>query len=64
MDHLIFILATAVARYYEFKRRRQLAGFEGCNLEVTKRFDVVMKSRGIVFGDVEVCGGVQFREED
>ncbi|KAK7065057.1 hypothetical protein R3P38DRAFT_3420468 [Favolaschia claudopus] len=45
MDHLISTLITQVVPYYALKQRRQKWGFEGIDIEVKKRQDIVEKSR-------------------
>jgi hypothetical protein len=54
MDHLLNTLLNDVLPYYALKQRRQDFGFEGINIEVKKRQDIVKKSKEYVPADIEV----------
>jgi acyl-[acyl carrier protein]--UDP-N-acetylglucosamine O-acyltransferase len=45
MDHLLSMLLNDVLPYYALKQRRQHLGFEGINIEVKKRQDIIKKSK-------------------
>ncbi|KAJ7468310.1 hypothetical protein B0H11DRAFT_1645644, partial [Mycena galericulata] len=44
LDHLIWTLLEAVLPYYALKQRRQDLGFEGPDLELKKRQDILERS--------------------
>jgi acyl-[acyl carrier protein]--UDP-N-acetylglucosamine O-acyltransferase len=54
MDHLISTLVNDVLPYYALKQRRQDLGFEGINIEVRKRQDILKRSEVYVAADIEV----------
>jgi len=60
MDHLLFILTDKVVAYYALKQRRQGFGFEGVDIEVQKRKDIVVRSKTIALSDIEVCAVLLF----
>ncbi|KAF8951341.1 hypothetical protein BDZ97DRAFT_1684876, partial [Flammula alnicola] len=41
LDHLLHVLVELVIPHFELKQRRQRTGFEGENLEVRKRQDII-----------------------
>jgi hypothetical protein len=53
LDHLLYILTERVVPYYSLKQRRQDFGFEGPDVEVKKRKDIVKKSAAYVEEDIE-----------
>ncbi|KAJ7846440.1 hypothetical protein B0H14DRAFT_2280555, partial [Mycena olivaceomarginata] len=53
MDHLISTLVNDVLPYYALKQRRQDLGFEGINIEVRKRQDILKRSEVYVAADIE-----------
>ncbi|KAF7371682.1 hypothetical protein MVEN_00024400 [Mycena venus] len=53
MDHLLSTLVTEVLPYYSLKQRRQDLGFEGIDIEVKKREDIVKRSKAYVKADIE-----------
>ncbi|KAJ7622380.1 hypothetical protein FB45DRAFT_838498 [Roridomyces roridus] len=53
LDHLISTLVTEVVPYYRFKQRRQDIGFEGPDVEVKKRRDIVQRSQQYTEDDFE-----------
>ncbi|KAJ7927049.1 hypothetical protein B0H13DRAFT_1459514, partial [Mycena leptocephala] len=44
LDHLISKLVNDVLPYYALKQRRQELGFEGVDIEVKKRHDILKRS--------------------
>ncbi|KAJ7779485.1 hypothetical protein DFH07DRAFT_730176, partial [Mycena maculata] len=44
LDHLLYILLHGVLPYYALKQRRQDLGFEGPDMEVKKRREIVQRS--------------------
>ncbi|KAJ7684260.1 hypothetical protein DFH06DRAFT_969472 [Mycena polygramma] len=54
MDHLIRTLVYDVVSYYSLKQRRQDLGFEGVDLEVQKRKDIIERSKTYLKDDIEV----------
>ncbi|KAJ6557622.1 hypothetical protein B0H19DRAFT_946092 [Mycena capillaripes] len=54
MDHLLSTLITEVVPYYSLKQRRQDLGFEGIDLEVRKRQEIMKRSQAYVKDDIEV----------
>ncbi|KAJ7483034.1 hypothetical protein B0H11DRAFT_1655615, partial [Mycena galericulata] len=53
MDHLLRTLVTEVLPYYALKQRRQDLGFEGIDIEVKKRQDIIKRSEAYVKEDIE-----------
>ncbi|KAJ7141811.1 hypothetical protein C8R46DRAFT_1200578 [Mycena filopes] len=60
LDHLLNTLLTEVLPYYALKQRRQDFGFEGVDIEVTKRKDIVARSKIYVKGDIEALGDAKY----
>ncbi|KAJ7110913.1 hypothetical protein C8R44DRAFT_633670 [Mycena epipterygia] len=54
LDHLLSTLLTEVLPYYALKQRRQDFGFEGVDIEVKKRQDVIERSKIYVKEDIVV----------
>ncbi|KAJ6527306.1 hypothetical protein DFH09DRAFT_935698 [Mycena vulgaris] len=54
LDHLVSTLVSDVLTYYALKQRRQEMGFEGDDIEVKKRRDIVERSKSYVAEDFEV----------
>ncbi|KAJ7926870.1 hypothetical protein B0H13DRAFT_1599252, partial [Mycena leptocephala] len=52
LDHLISKLVKDVLPYYALKQRRQEVGFEGVDIEVTKRRDILKRSKAYVKQDI------------
>ncbi|KAJ7618887.1 hypothetical protein DFH06DRAFT_909829, partial [Mycena polygramma] len=44
LDHLLYTLMKEVLPYFALKQRRQDIGFEGVDIEVRKRQDIVKRS--------------------
>ncbi|KAJ7161196.1 hypothetical protein C8R46DRAFT_905421 [Mycena filopes] len=58
LDHLLSTLLADVLPYYALKQRRQALGFEGVDIEVKKRKDIIERSKVYVKDDiVHVEGG-------
>ncbi|KAJ7092324.1 hypothetical protein B0H15DRAFT_905686 [Mycena belliarum] len=53
LDHLLSTLLNDVLPYYALKQRRQELGFEGVDIEVKKRCDVMERSKVYVKDDIE-----------
>ncbi|KAJ6551883.1 hypothetical protein B0H19DRAFT_940892 [Mycena capillaripes] len=60
MDHLLNTLISDVLPYYALKQRRQDLGFEGIDIEVKKRQDIVKRSEVYTKDDIVVWGGFLF----
>ncbi|KAJ6475794.1 hypothetical protein C8R47DRAFT_1323831 [Mycena vitilis] len=52
LDHLLYILINKVLAYYALRQRRQELGFEGEDVEVKKRRDIVERSKAYVKDDI------------
>ncbi|KAJ7282530.1 hypothetical protein C8J57DRAFT_1554562 [Mycena rebaudengoi] len=53
LDHLLHTLLNDVLPYYALKQRRQELGFEGPDLEVKKRKDIIKRSKVYVKDDIQ-----------
>ncbi|KAJ7743737.1 hypothetical protein DFH07DRAFT_711389, partial [Mycena maculata] len=53
MDHLVWTLIMQVMPYHSLKQRRQDLGFEGIDIEVRKRRDIVKRSQQYTKDDIE-----------
>jgi hypothetical protein len=54
LDHLINTLVNEVLPYYALKQRRQELGFEGVDIEVKKRQDILKRSKVYKKEDITV----------
>ncbi|KAJ7713668.1 hypothetical protein B0H16DRAFT_1809600, partial [Mycena metata] len=61
LDHLISTLVTEVLPYYALKQRRQAIGFEGPDIEVRKRQDIIQRSNTYQESDIEDLGDGNYR---
>ncbi|KAJ7821041.1 hypothetical protein B0H13DRAFT_1660608, partial [Mycena leptocephala] len=52
LDHLLNTLLTEVVPYYALKQRRQQLGFEGTDVEVKKRQDIIARSKFYVKANI------------
>ncbi|KAJ7240297.1 hypothetical protein C8J57DRAFT_986141, partial [Mycena rebaudengoi] len=52
LDHLISKLLKDVLPYYALEQRRQELGFEGVDIEVNKRRDILKRSKVYVKQDI------------
>ncbi|KAJ7697699.1 hypothetical protein B0H17DRAFT_1197358 [Mycena rosella] len=56
LDHLIHTRVDGVLPYYALKQRRQDLGFEGLDIEVKKRRDIVERSKTYTRADIQHLG--------
>ena len=62
VDHLIYILVNKVVPYYVKKQQRQELGFEGENLEMRRRKEVLMLGASISIDSITVSNLNKIRE--
>ncbi|KAJ7079163.1 hypothetical protein B0H15DRAFT_788251 [Mycena belliarum] len=53
LDHLLNTLVNGVLPYYALKQRRQELGFEGPDIEIKKRQDIIKRSKVYVKEDIQ-----------
>ncbi|KAJ7749398.1 hypothetical protein B0H16DRAFT_1551332 [Mycena metata] len=61
IDHLLSTLLTEVLPYYALKQRRQDLGFEGIDIEVKKRQDIVKRSKQYTKDEISRIDAQRFR---
>ncbi|KAJ7618345.1 hypothetical protein DFH06DRAFT_1342620 [Mycena polygramma] len=60
LDHLLHTLLKEVLAYYALKQRRQEVGFEGPDIEVKKRKDIIERSKTYTKADVQQVSDTKY----